>query len=760
MSKVTVQDIEAVDDYWGPTFRSILEGNNTKVIGEQLEQRIRSHDKEIERICNLYYQGFIDSIQELLQVRTQAKQLHDEVHSLDSSLRQMSSTVIQQGNDLVRARQIESNLAKAIEALKSCLPALECYMKFTQQAKNKHYYQALRTLETLEAEHLSRLKQHNYRFATQMQIQIPIIKENIRRSAASDFREFLENIRKFSPRIGEVAITHTKQMQKRDINAIIQEYVQQKAGGGGDEDGGNVSAQDLLDFSPIYRCLHIYMVLGQREYFEKDYRQQRRDQAKLVLQPPPNMHDNLEAYKVYICAIVGFFVVEDHVKNTAGDVVNNSYLEDLWSTSLTKFVNEISMSSSSCTDPNILLRIKNLIMLSINTFKCYGYTVNILWELLHNMRDHYNEVLLQRWVHVFRDILDKEQFLPMIVENAEEYESIIERFPFHSEQLETAPFPKKFPFSRMVPEVYHQAKEFMYACMKFAEELTLSPNEVAAMVRKAANLLLTRSFSGCLSVVFRQPSITLTQLIQIIIDTQYLDKAGPFLDEFVCHMTNTERNISQTPSATMFHVARQDAEKQVGVRICSKIDEFFELSAYDWLLVEPPGIASAFITDMISYLKSTFDNFSFKLPHIAQAACRRTCEHIADKIYSIMFDEDVKQISTGALTQINLDLMQCEFFAASEPVPGVKEGELSKYFLRNRQLLDLLILEEWSTYFHDYGKQENRYQLVQPQTIIVILEKIREADKKPIFSLVRKNDKKKLLETVLKQLKHIAERQN
>lgn len=418
MSKVTVQDIEAVDDYWGPTFRSILEGNfcfysralhhsfilltptlpagnNSKLISEQLDQRVRSHDKEIERICNLYYQGFIDSIQELLQVRTQAKQLHDEVHSLDTSLRTISASLIQQGNELVRARQIESNVASAIEALKSCLPALECYMKFTQQAKNKQYYQALRTLETLETEHLSRLQRHNYRFATQMQTQIPIIKENIRRSAAADFREFLENIRKFSPRIGELAITHTKQLQKRDINAIIQEHKQQANSGidgGGDDDGGNVSAQDLIDFSPIYRCLHIYMVLGQREYFEKDYRQQRRDQSKLVLQPPPNMHDNLEAYKTYICAIVGFFVVEDHVKNTAGEVVTNSYLEELWSTSLTKFVNEISMSSSSCTDPNILLRIKNLIMLSINTFKCYGYTVQILWELLHDMRDHYNEV--------------------------------------------------------------------------------------------------------------------------------------------------------------------------------------------------------------------------------------------------------------------------------------------------------------------------------------------------------------------------------
>lgn len=756
MSKVTVQDIEAVDDYWGPTFRSILEGNNTESLSEQLDQRIRSHDKDIERICNLYYQGFIDSIQELLQVRTQAKQLHEEVHTLDRSLQQISASVLQQGQDLVRARQIESNLASAIDALQACLPALECYIKFTQQANNKQYYQSLRTLETLESQHLVGL--NNYRFATQIRQAIPVIKENIRRSAESEFREFLENIRKFSPKIGEVAITHTKKLQKLDINAIIEEHKLLRQQDNRDEEN-NLSAQDLIDFSPIYRCLHIYMVLGQREYFEKDYRQQRRDQSKLVLQPPPGMHDNLEAYKTYICAIVGFFIVEDHVKNTAGDVVTTSYLEDLWSTSLTKFVNEISMASSSCTDPNILLRIKNLIMLSINTFKCYGYTVNMLFECLHNMRDHYNEVLLQRWVHVFRDILDKEQFQPMIVENQEEYESIIERFPFHSEQLENAAFPKKFPFSRMVPEVYHQAKEFMYACMKFAEELTLSPNEVAAMVRKAANLLLTRSFSGCLSMVFRNPSVALPQLIQIIVDTQYLEKAGPFLDEFVCHMTNTVSNISQTPSA-MFHVARQEAEKQVGVRICSKIDEFFDLAAYDWLLIEPPGIASAYITDMISYLRSTFDNFAFKLPGIAQTACRRTCEHIANKIYDILYDEEVKQISTGALQQINLDLLQCEFFAASEPVPGLREGELSKYFLKNRQLLDLLTMEEWSTYLHDYGKQENRYHLVHPQSIIVILEKIREADKKTMFSVLRKNDKKKLLDTVLKQLKHLTERQN
>lgn len=104
--------------------------------------------------------------------------------------------------------------------------------------------------------------------------------------------------------------------------------------------------------------------------------------------------------------------------------------------------------------------------------------------------------------------------------------------------------------------------------------------------------------------------------------------------------------------------------------------------------------------------------------------------------------------------------MQCEVFAGSEKVPGLKVDEASAYFAEVRQLLDLLISEEWSIYLHDYGKSDNRYNLVQPKVIIVVLEKIREADKKNVFSVLKKSerDKKKLWETVLKQLKQLADR--
>uniref|UniRef100_A0A8D8BZX6 Exocyst complex component n=1 Tax=Culex pipiens TaxID=7175 RepID=A0A8D8BZX6_CULPI len=762
MANISMQDIEAVDDYWGPTFRTILEGNSHDQISEQLEGRIKSHDKDIERICNLYYQGFIDSIRELLLVKSQAQGLNQEVKSLDEGLARASAGVIARGNELVKARKVEGNIAGAIEGLSSCLPVLECYSKLLRQVREKRYYPALKTLEVLENEYLPKVS--GYRFSQQMRETIPRLKENIKKSSEEDFREFLENIRKFSPRIGEIAMKHTKELQKRDLETIIAEYKQMALNGECvDDDEEDVNAQDLIDFSPIYRCLHIYTVLNDKEYFEKDYRKQRRDQAKLVLQAPQTMHDNLEAYKTYIYSIVGFFVVEDHVMNTGGEIVTQTYLDDLWSSSLTRAVNVLSMSSSSCTDPNILLRIKNLIMLSITTLKNYGYTVSQLWDLLLEMRDHYNEVLLQRWVNEFREILDRSDFLPLEAHTQEEYDAVLERFPFHSEQLEAQPFPKKFPFSRMVPEVYHQAMEFMYACMKFSEELTLSPNEIAAMVRKAANLLLTRSFSGCLSAVFRSPSLALMQVIQIIIDTQYLEKAGPFLDSFVCKMTGTSQSLTQTPSA-MFQVARSEAEQQVATKLCSKLDEFFEeLEGYDWLLPESYGHASPFVTDMIAFLQSTFQSFSYILPGVAQAACRKACEHVATRIYRLILSDGIKQISGGALDQINLDLMQFELFAASDPVPGLREGDLSKYFAEIRQLLDLLISEDWSAYLHDFGKDENRYSLVHPSTIIVVLEKLREADKKSMLSLMKsksERDKKKLLETVLRQLKQLAERQN
>lgn len=56
-------------------------------------------------------------------------------------------------------------------------------------------------------------------------------------------------------------------------------------------------------------------------------------------------HETLDGYLHYFHGIVGFFVVEDHVMNTASSLVNRSYLEDVWNIAATQIASSIRTHS-------------------------------------------------------------------------------------------------------------------------------------------------------------------------------------------------------------------------------------------------------------------------------------------------------------------------------------------------------------------------------------------------------------------------------
>jgi len=89
----------------------------------------------------------------------------------------------------------------------------------------------------------------------------------------------------------------------------------------------------------------------------------------------------------------------------------------------------------------------------------------------------------------------------------------------------------------MVPRVYQQVKEFVYASLRYTEELNLSQTEMDDMLRKSTNILLTRTLSGCLTTLIQKPSISLLQLIQITINTNYLEHANSYLEDFITTIT-------------------------------------------------------------------------------------------------------------------------------------------------------------------------------------------------------------------------------
>lgn len=57
-------------------YRAIFDNDEHLEFKKKLEDRIKHHDKDIERLCNVYYQGFIESVRELLEVRSQSNKLN------------------------------------------------------------------------------------------------------------------------------------------------------------------------------------------------------------------------------------------------------------------------------------------------------------------------------------------------------------------------------------------------------------------------------------------------------------------------------------------------------------------------------------------------------------------------------------------------------------------------------------------------------------------------------------------------------------
>ncbi|KAI4895765.1 hypothetical protein NFI96_024065 [Prochilodus magdalenae] len=938
-----LREIESTDtNCIGPTLRSVYDGQEHGLFMEKLEGRIRNHDREIEKMCNHHFQGFVDSITELLKVRGEAQKLKGQVTETNRKLQTDGKELLTTMDELKQCRLQQRNIATTIDKLTHCLPVLEMYSRLQEQMRAKRYYPALCTLEQLEYSCLP--KAGGYRFCAIMAENIPVLRTHIRDVSMSDLKDFLESIRKHSEKIGETAMKQAQVQSSRDSDVSNQQRtgsgrrLRKEAGSGTEVDrsGGSPlseqdsgildvedeeddevpGAQDLVDFSPVYRCLHIYTVLGARDTFENYYRKQRRKQARLVLQPHSNMHETLEGYRRYFNQIVGkelkmasvpwhsthahatvthfatlnvqtsppptqmhpsfpifrpavvgkaarlqdlwaqgcgvavgcyskrldgnmgkvgvwsrgfrkhpggtgpfpgrshsgmagewgcavpkihsflgshkliFFVVEDHILHTTQGLVNRAYVEELWELALSKTIAALRTHSSYCTDPDLILDLKNLIVLFADTLqvrfvmlgmctvicvdvciKGYGFPVNQLFDMLLEMRDQYGEILLKKWNHSFRQIIDQDNYSPIPVTTEEEYRRITSQFPFQDPELEKMPFPKKLPFSEFVPKVYSQLKEFIYACLKYSEDLHLSSTEVDDMIRKSTNLLLTRTLSNCLQYAIKKKNVGLAELVQIIVNTTHLELSCHYLEEFISNITSVPPdtvNATKLYGTSTFKDARHSAEEEIYTNLNLKIDQFLQLADYDWMAAQGGGQASDYLSDLIAFLCSTFAVFTHlpgspiehaRLPgKVAQTACMSACKHLSTSLLQLLLEADVRQVSMGALQQFNVDVKECERFARAGPVPGFQGDTLLLAFIDLRQLLDLFTQWDWSTYLADYGRPTCKYLRVNPHTALALLEKMKDTSRKNnMFAQFRKNerDKQKLIDTVVKQLRNL-----
>jgi len=186
---------------------------------------------------------------------------------------------------------------------------------------------------------------------------------------------------------------------------------------------------------------------------------------------------------------------------------------------------------------------------------------------------------MRAWGDSFTQIFDSDDYSPIQVYTDDQYQGVLEVFPFQDVNLATEPFPKSFPFSGMVHQVFRQLKLFVINCTSYADKLNLSQTEIDECVRKSVNVLLSRIMSNCLTKLLQKEELTIFQLVQISINIFHLEEACGDLGKFIAKTTKTDSeglSGARLFGVSAFKDAGQVTEQQIALRLTTKVAEVME----------------------------------------------------------------------------------------------------------------------------------------------------------------------------------------
>lgn len=753
-----IGEVEGSDGQLGAILRTLYEEEEQESFHESLTMRIKAHEKDIERMCNKNYQGFIESVGELLKVKSDAMKLKRKVQEVNLTIQDTGQQLMQSAAELHQARHVQKNILSTMEALGLCIPVLQQYCKLKEQMEAREFYSALKTLEQLEHTYLPQVK--GYTFSDLLNKEIPKLRNSIQDQSSDELTDFLANVREKSIFIGEVAMHQAARQWNlelpRDIDSLLDES---------QAPDPDVCAQDLIDFSPVYRCLHIHTVLGKREQFIENYRSGRRSQVRLAIKPRSVWKGEINDFKCYFYGIMGFFVVEDTILHTTQELgphkgegeglVTRKIVHEFWQMALSEVLAVLRNNCNSCRNYHLLLKVKQLVVWLCHALRGYGFAVDKLYEVLLEIREQYDEVLMKAWGDSFTQIFTNDNYTPVVAETEEQYQGVLELFPYNDVELVASPFPKCFPFSGMVGQVYCQLEAFVRNCNDYADRLNLSQMEVCDIVSKSVNLLLSRTMSSSLSRLVHGEGLTIPQLGQVWVNIDHLANSIHQLEKFIVNtVTKTESEGVSTVrlyGGSTFKDAKVAAEQQIIVRLTAKCAEIMECAAYDWTTKEVRERPSDYLNDCLHYLETTFTALQILPEELVSNVCHQALKNLSLQMESVLLADNPK-VSMDGIRSFNVDLTCCQKFVMSTVTrySYLKDTDAVLAFEPLRQLVDVFLNEKWSDYVSEYPNLSERHKNVSPRSVYGLLTRLRQAEKKknklPIHvkNPAKKKDPKKL----------------
>ena len=709
-----------------------IQGASKERQGQQLLSSLSRYsadrEAEIERICNSNHQGFVASVNQLLHVRDGALDLASDILSLNQSIQASTEKLAEQKKALVESRAVRQNIDEATQALQDCLEVLRLANQVHDLLSRKSHYAALRALDELQNVHLKEVTQ--YKIADLIQKSVPATKKLIADAVMADLNTWLFRIRETSQFLGEMAFYHTEQRRTRQkdraetspyltnfkLNSAI-ELVSDEADEFDVLDNDDVQ----VDFTPLFECLHIHNALGQTDKFRAQYAATRRQQKELLLPASITLNDDEgTTLNELLEGISGFAIVERVTIRKAPDLRSPADVDELWDSMCQQAITLVSKALHEVTNAELLLKIKGIIALFIETMDSWDYPVSSLDGFLLRLFEKYAELLKRRFSDDFQEIVSTDDYMPMPINKLDEYDKVVNVSWYTPDKPRNEiRFPCVLPFSQMYPLCCIDIRNFLNQFYFFSNDHFQHPKVIDETLKASLDELLSNSV--CRLLVERLNSQYLGQIVQILINLEHFEVACQELEPLLAAARSTASvGAGVSLNATdAFRSNKKTAEKRIFELVNSKIDDLIGTAEYDWMAPTLEREPSSYMQTLTRYLSNIMNSVLLGLPtEIKELIYFDALSHAATMILSLPLASDVKQINPNGVAALAKDVQYLTEFVDTLGNPILREN------LDELQQTIALMQSDNADEFYDISTRNKKYGRVDALQGPHLLEKL------------------------------------
>ncbi|KAL4109588.1 hypothetical protein PRIC1_001287 [Phytophthora ramorum] len=740
----------AIEKQWGNNFAA------------SLQEYAAAKENEIRNVCSSNYQEFVDSIEEIVRMKTDVSKLQRDIDRFQSELAGATSGVLSIHDSLATCYTVQKHIDESIEKLQQCqrivalAAAIETYI---QQGKLFH---ALKMLEELRVEIAAfRGRLFPQRMSDWMQVAMRTIKDEAKKSASV----WLEDIRAASMSVGEAAIHRLE-------NQISEQYYEQdilEKVFNSDADTlrersnihANYMKEALSQLSPMLRILHVFRVMSQVPELAAFYNANRLPQLQLtsflrgaVTTITPDKF--VAQHEVLFKKFTGAFCLEHLLwRYSDAALLSKKEINGIFHLVMQSLCGVVSTSVLTINVPATILEIKLRAIVCARTLsdEVHEYNSTLMFDTFRRLGTHFRNAVMADTKKQLGEFMSSDTFERVRV-SSDNLRTTLQCCGLENEEarmlknVDLVANPVVLPFTDVVVKSCTSIEALVQ--MMFDYERYLNIDDWGEWVRNDTIEALGFLNDTLNEVIDQHTDLQVSTAVMMGTNASFLACACDRFEELVKVQTeaweartygysvsNTLRGantqlvkpcssrllLSKAAAKKKFESTTTRAQDMVCELMLKKIDEL--LSSFYYLNWTPSAVLTQpdpSMWDLINYLKVTFAQLEQLPPAVQEAVHFASCSYLAKSLEQILSGSTVKKLNMEGIANFKRNLDVLLDFIESVPIAQLKDC-----FVPVIHLVDLFVSGAVET-FLDPQQRDNRgkYSHLSSDTVSAVLAKMKD----------------------------------